>query len=65
MFKSLGFAQMQQEVQKRVLKLSEEQAEVLKVQTGVEQQQIGEGEIKQYIEEVMQEIRKDQKKPQS
>ena len=48
-----------------MVKLSEEQAEVLKAQTGVEQKQIDDAEIKQYIEEVMQEIRKDQGKPQS
>jgi len=48
-----------------VVKLSEEQAEVLKAQTGVEQKQIDDAEIKQYIEEVMQEIRKDQRKLQS
>jgi hypothetical protein len=65
MLNSLGFVQMQQEIQKRVVKLSEEQAEVLKEQTGVEQQQIDDAEIKRYIEEVMHEIRKDQRKPQS
>jgi hypothetical protein len=40
MLHRLGSTQMQQEIQKRVIKLSREQEEVLKEQTGVEQQHL-------------------------
>jgi hypothetical protein len=40
MLHRLGSTQMQQEIQKRVIKLSREQEEVLKEQTGVEQQRL-------------------------
>jgi len=53
----LGSTQMQQEIQKRVVKLSREQEEVLEEQTGV-QQHLTDVEIKQYVKDVMEEIQK-------
>ena len=46
---------MQQEIQKRVVKLSREQEEVLKEQRGVEQH-LTDDEITQYVKDVMKEI---------
>jgi hypothetical protein len=57
MLHRLGSTQMQQEIQKRVVKLSREQEEVLKEQTGVEQH-LTDDEIKQYVKDVMEEIQK-------
>jgi hypothetical protein len=53
----LGSTQMQQEIQKRVVKLSREQEDVLKEQTGVEQH-LTDDEIKQYVKDVMEEIQR-------
>jgi hypothetical protein len=57
MLHRLGSTQMQQEIQKRVVKLSREQEEVLKEQMGVEQH-LADDEIKQYVKDVMEEIQK-------
>jgi N-acetylglutamate synthase/N-acetylornithine aminotransferase len=62
MLHRLGSTQMQQEIQKRVIKLSREQEEVLKEQTGVEQQHLTDDEITQYVKDVMKEIQRTPRK---
>jgi N-acetylglutamate synthase/N-acetylornithine aminotransferase len=62
MLHRLGSTQMQQEIQKRVVKLSWEQEEVLKEQTGVEQQHLTDDEITQYVKDVMKEIQRTPRK---
>ena len=57
MLNSLGSAQMKQEIQKKVAKLSKEHEEMLREQTGVEQK-FGEEEMKHYVDEVMQEVKR-------
>jgi Tfp pilus assembly PilM family ATPase len=61
MLHRLGSTQMQQEIQKRVAKLSREQEEVLKEQTGVEQH-LTDDEITQYVKDVMKEIQRTPRK---
>lgn len=53
---SIGAAQMEQEMQQRVLKIAKEQEEVLTEQTGIEPS-LNEEDMKQYLIEVLQEIR--------
>jgi hypothetical protein len=53
---TIGTAQMEDELQKRVLKITKEQQESLALETGVESS-INEGELKQYLDEVIQEIK--------
>jgi hypothetical protein len=53
-----GSTQMQQEIQKQVVKLLRKQEEVSKEQTGVEQQHVTDDEIKQYVKDAMQEIQR-------
>jgi hypothetical protein len=50
---------MQREIQERVVKLTKEQQELLKEQTGIEQR-ISEEEMKEYVKEVMDKVRKSQ-----
>jgi hypothetical protein len=57
MLHSLGSTQMEEELQKRVTKISREQGALLKEQTGIEQEVTPE-EMKQYVEEVMEHIQK-------
>jgi len=57
MLGNLGVAQMQHEIQRRVMKISKEQEETLKDQTGI-QQAVPEEEVRQYIDDVMQEVMK-------
>jgi Tfp pilus assembly PilM family ATPase len=59
MLHNLGFEQMQREIQERVVKLTKEQQELLKEQTGIEQR-ISEEEMKEYVKEVMDKVRKSQ-----
>jgi hypothetical protein len=54
---SIGTAQMEDELQRRVMKLAKEQHEVLTQQTGVEPS-LNEAEVKQYLYETIQEIKK-------
>ena len=61
MLHRLGSTQMQQEIQKRVVKLSREQEEVLKEQRGVEQH-LTDDEITQYVKDVMKEIQRTPRK---
>lgn len=59
MLHSLGFEQMQREIQDRVVKLTKEQEELLKEQTGIEQH-VSEEEMKDYVKEVMERVGKTQ-----
>jgi Tfp pilus assembly PilM family ATPase len=54
---SVGTAQMEDELQRRVMKLAKEQHEVLAQQTGVEPS-LDEDELKQYLNETIQEIKR-------
>jgi hypothetical protein len=62
---NIGTAQMEQEIQRRVLKIAKEQEDILKERTGVEQSAaFDEQDMKLYLEEVMKEvagIRRDKK----
>jgi hypothetical protein len=55
MLHNLGFEQMQREIQERVVKLTKEQEELLKEQTGIEQH-VSEEEMKEYVNEVMDRV---------
>jgi hypothetical protein len=59
MLHSLGFEQMQREIQERVVKLTKEQEELLQEQTGIEQH-VSEEEMKDYVKEVMDRVGKTQ-----
>jgi len=64
---SIGTAQMEQEIQKKVLKLAKEQEMTLEEQTGVEihewqQEQAEHENIQDYMAEVFAEIEKSRKK---
>ena len=64
---SIGTAQMEQEIQKKVLKLAKEQERTLEEQTGVEihewhQEQAEQENIQDYMAEVFAEIEKSRKK---
>jgi len=64
---SIGTAQMEQEIQKKVLKLAKEQERTLEEQTGVEihewqQEQAEHENIQDYMAEVFAEIEKSRKK---
>ena len=59
MLHNLGFEQMQREIQERVVKLTKEQEELLKEQTGIEQR-VSEEEMKEYVKEVMDRVGKNQ-----
>jgi hypothetical protein len=56
LFDNLGFADMEQELQKRVTRIAKDHEESLQVQTGIPQQSIGEEEMKGYLEEAMNEV---------
>ncbi len=67
---SIGTAQMEQEIQKKVLKLAKEQERTLEEQTGVEihewhQEQAEQENIQDYMAEVFAEIEKSRKKNDS
>jgi hypothetical protein len=59
MLHNLGFEQMQREIQERVVKLTKEQEEILKEQTGIEHY-VSEEEMKEYVKEVMDKVGKSQ-----
>jgi hypothetical protein len=54
---SIGMAQMEDELQRRVIKIVKEQHDVLTYQTGVEPS-LNEDELKQYLYETIQEIKR-------
>lgn len=54
---SIGTAQMVQDMQKRVLKIAREQEESMKEETGI-QASLSEDDMRQYLDRVMDEIRK-------
>jgi hypothetical protein len=49
---------MEQEIRGRVLKIAKEQQEVLEEQTEIQQQPFSEEDIKQYLDEVLEEAKK-------
>jgi hypothetical protein len=55
---SIGTAQMQLEIESRVLKIAEEQEEALKEQTGV-QPSLNEEDMKEYLDQIINEVKKD------
>jgi len=64
---SIGTAQMEQQIQKKVLKIAKEQEKTLQEQTGVElhewhQQQAEQENIQEYVAEVLAEVQKSLKK---
>lgn len=59
LLRNIGFERMQLEIQERVVKLTEEQNELLKKQTGIEQH-VSEEEMKEYVKEVMDNVGKRQ-----
>jgi len=66
-FDAIGTANMEQEIQKKVLKLAKEQEKTLEEQTGVElhewqQQQAEQENIQDYMAEVFAEVEKSRKK---
>ncbi len=48
---------MEQEIRRRVLKIAKEQQEVLEEQTEIQQQPFSEEDIKQYLDEVLEEAK--------
>jgi hypothetical protein len=53
---SMGTAQMKQELQKRVLTIAKENSDIMTEETGV-QPSLSEDDMKQYLEEVLKEIK--------
>jgi hypothetical protein len=53
---SIGTAQMEQQIEKTILKITKEQEKVLEEQTGVEPS-LTEDEVKDYLETVMLEVK--------
>lgn len=54
---SIGTAHMEQEIQERVLKVAKQQEEQMEELTGIEPS-LGEEDIKQYLEQVIEEVKK-------
>ena len=54
---SIGLAQMEQEMQKKVLRIAKEQEEKMIEETGVESS-LDEGEMKKYLQEVLNEVKR-------
>lgn len=59
LLRNIGFERMQREIQERVVRVTEEQNELLKQQTGIEQH-VSEEEMKEYVKEVMDKVGKRQ-----
>ena len=53
---NIGTAQMEQEIERRVLKLAREQQDVLTEQSGIESS-LTEEDMKQYLEQVIEEVK--------
>jgi hypothetical protein len=54
---NIGTAQMEQEIEKRVLKVAREQQDVLTDQSGIECS-LTEEDMKEYLEQVIEEVKK-------
>jgi hypothetical protein len=59
---NIGSAQMEQEIEKRVLKVAREQQDVLTEQSGIESS-LSEKDMKEYLEQVIEEVKKERRKP--
>jgi hypothetical protein len=55
---NIGTAQMEQEIEKRVLKVAREQQDVLTEQSGIESS-LSEKDMKEYLEQVIKEVKKE------
>ena len=55
---NIGTAQMEQEIEKRVLKVAREQQEVLRERSGIESS-LTEKDMKEYLEQVIKEVKKE------
>jgi hypothetical protein len=55
---NIGIDQMEQEIEKEVLKVAREQQDVLTEQSGIESS-LTEKDMKEYLEQVIQEVKKD------
>jgi hypothetical protein len=55
---NIGTAQMEQEIEKRVLKVATEQQDVLTEQSGIESS-LSEKDMKEYLEQVIKEVKKE------
>ncbi len=55
---NIGTAQMEQEIEKRVLKVAREQQEVLRERSGIESS-LTERDMKEYLEQVIKEVKKE------
>jgi hypothetical protein len=55
---NIGTAQMEQEIERRVLKVAREQQEVLRESSGVESS-LTEKDMKEYLEQVIKEVKKE------
>jgi hypothetical protein len=58
LFDNLGVAALQEELQRRVIRITKDQQELLEVQTGSQQQSTDEEELKSYLKEALVEVRK-------
>ena len=54
---SIGTAQMEQDIEKTILKITKEQQDVLTEQTGIEPS-LTEDEVKEYLDTVLLEVKK-------
>ena len=59
---NIGTAQMEQEIERRVLKVAKEQQDVLTEQSGVESS-LTEDNMKEYLEQVIEEVKKERRTP--
>ena len=59
---NIGTAQMEQEIEKRVLKIAREQQDVLTEESGIESS-LSEKDMKEYLEQVIEEVKKDRRTP--
>jgi hypothetical protein len=55
---NIGTAQMEQEIEKRVLKVAREQQDVLTEESGIESS-LTEKDMKEYLEQVIKEVKKE------
>jgi hypothetical protein len=59
---NIGTAQMEQEIERRVLKVAREQQDVLRESSGIESS-LTEKDMKEYLEQVIEEVKKQRPSP--
>ena len=62
LLESIGTAQMEQEIQKRVLAVTRKTQELMIEETGI-QSSLGEDDMKQYLQQVIEEVKKGRNQP--